>query len=86
VGLRFDVGASPHAGDILQRDEREVGRITSAAWSPSLQRPIALAYVHRDFLQPGNKLLARPAEGGALIPATVVTLPFVGAQAEPSLR
>jgi tRNA-modifying protein YgfZ len=86
VGLRFEAGASPHAGDILRRDEREVGRITSAAWSPSLHRPIALAYVHRDFLQPGTTMLAHAADGAALIPATVVTLPFVGAQAEPFTR
>jgi folate-binding protein YgfZ len=86
VGLLFEAGASPRAGDIVQRDERDVGRLTSAAWSPALKRPIALAYVHRDFLQPGNVLLAHSAESSALIPATVVALPFVGAIAESSER
>ena len=84
VGLRFEVGASPRAGDIVRRDEREVGRITSGTWSPALKCPIALAYVHRDFLQPGTVLLAHSAESDALIPATVVALPFVGATAESS--
>jgi len=84
AGLRFDVGASPHAGDVLRRDEREVGRITSAAWSPALERPIALGYVHRDFLEPGTMLQVHSGGGDAVIPATVVSLPFVGVRAESS--
>jgi glycine cleavage system aminomethyltransferase T len=84
VGLQFEAGVSPHAGDIVRQDDREVGRITSGTWSPMLERPIALGYVHRDFVRPGTTLLVRSAEDGALIPATVVALPFVGVQAEPS--
>jgi folate-binding Fe-S cluster repair protein YgfZ len=82
AGLHFDAGASPHAGDVLRRDSREVGRITSTAWSPTLNRPIALGYVHRDFLEPGTVLQAHSPRNDELIPATVVPLPFVGARAE----
>ncbi|MGH9163592.1 MAG: YgfZ/GcvT domain-containing protein [Vicinamibacteraceae bacterium] len=36
--------------------EREVGRITSAAWSPDLGRSIGLGYVRRDLAEPGTRL------------------------------
>ncbi len=82
AGLEFAVGALPHAGDLVRRDERQVGRLTSAAWSPSLGRPIALGYVHRDFLEPGTMLQVHSGVGDAVIPATVVSLPFVGVRSE----
>jgi tRNA-modifying protein YgfZ len=33
-------------------EERDVGTVTSAAWSPSLGRMVALAYVHRSVVVP----------------------------------
>src|SRR5688572_13588219 len=33
---------------------RDVGRVTSAAFSPSLDKVVGLGYVHRDFVDPGT--------------------------------
>ncbi|MDQ3069718.1 MAG: hypothetical protein M3R55_08320 [Acidobacteriota bacterium] len=49
--LRFDGGESdaPQAGAVLSADAREVGTVTSAAWSPRDAALIGLGYVHRDY-------------------------------------
>jgi folate-binding protein YgfZ len=72
VGLTLDQSAVPPAGATVTADARDVGAITSSAFSPALQKAIALAYVHRDFVAPGTMLTA----GGQ--PAMVTALPFVG--------
>jgi folate-binding protein YgfZ len=72
VGLTFDADAPvPPAGARIVSGERELGRVTSAIRSPALARPIALGYVHRDFVEPGTGV----AVDGA--PAAVSSLPFV---------
>jgi folate-binding protein YgfZ len=71
VGLTFDADAAPAApGAAIHGGEREVGRVTSAAWSPSLARPVALGYVHRDFVEPGTHVTVDGAD------AVVSALPF----------
>src|ERR1019366_9752494 len=57
VGLTFgaDAGQAPAPGAVIRSGARDAGHVTSSTVSPSLQRPIALAYVHRDFLEPGTK-------------------------------
>jgi len=54
VGLLCDGDSPPAAGSALTADGREAGRVTSSAWSLALGKPIALAYLHRDFLAPGT--------------------------------
>jgi len=71
VGLRFDGEDVPAAGAAVHSGDREIGAITSVAWSPALQRPIALAYVHRDFVAPGTEVAAGAVRG------EVAALPFV---------
>ena len=71
VGVVVEGGAAPPAGSKVTVDGREIGNVTSSAISPALERPIALAYVHRDFVAPGTVV----AIGGA--PAVVTALPFV---------
>lgn len=46
VGLVFDGRRAAQAGSPLLLDGREVGRITSGTFAPSLNRAIALAYVN----------------------------------------
>ena len=75
VGLTLDGDRVPDAGAAIRSGDREIGSITSATASPALARPIALAYVHRDFLEPGTPVTV----GGQ--GATVTALPFVGRQA-----
>jgi folate-binding protein YgfZ len=58
-------GAAITAGD------RDIGRITSVAHSPALDRWIALGYVHRDQASEGTPVMV----GGT--PASVRRLPFV---------
>ena len=71
VGLTFDAAAhAPAAGARIVSGEREIGRVTSAAWSPALARPIALGYVHRDFAEPGTPVAVDAA------PAVVAPLPI----------
>src|SRR6266542_2098711 len=58
---------------------RQVGRATSAAWSPTLKKAIALASVAREFADPGTGLRIEwtvEARRGS-VPATVVDLPFL---------
>ena len=74
AGLLFAPDAPlPAAGVRLLSGDREVGRVTSAVFSPSLARPVALGYVHRDFAEPGTALTT--SDGVAV---TVHALPFVG--------
>jgi len=71
VGLRLDGSAVPTTGAVIRAADRDIGAVTSATLSPSLQQPIALGYVHRDFVATGT---AVTVEG---TPATVTALPFV---------
>jgi folate-binding protein YgfZ len=71
VGLMNAGGATLKRGASVQTEGRDIGAVTSAAWSPALQRPIALAYVHRDFVLPGTHVTVDGSD------AEVVALPFV---------
>jgi glycine cleavage system aminomethyltransferase T len=75
--LTFDPDAAvPAVGSVVRSAEsREIGRVTSAVRSPRLQRPIALGYVHRDFVEPGTGVVV--GDDSALA-AVVTRLPFVG--------
>jgi folate-binding protein YgfZ len=75
VGLALDSDVAPAAGAIVKSADRTVGEITSAVRSPALGRPIALAYVQRDFVAIGNAL---SVDG---VQATVSALPFVNSLA-----
>jgi folate-binding protein YgfZ len=57
---------------------RDVGHVTSAAFSPALERWIALGYVHRDFVDAGTPLAAR--REGANVALVVSELPLVGGE------
>lgn len=73
MGLTLPEDAPVPARDTaIASNAREVGRITSATDSPTLRRPIALAYVHRDFTAPGTEVTL--ANGST---AHVADLPFV---------
>jgi folate-binding protein YgfZ len=82
VGLTVPGDVLPSSGDTLRAGDREAGRVTSVAWSPSLGVPVALAYVGRDFAEPGT--LVHVDHGGAPLPATVARLPFIAPAGGPS--
>lgn len=70
IGLVMSGDRAPASKTPIRAGDRDVGETTSAAWSPALQRPIALGYVHRDFTAPGTKV---SVDGAA---AEVSALPF----------
>jgi len=77
VGLRLPNGAEqstvPRKGARIHSGDRDVGFITSSSASPRAG-VIALGYVHRDFVEPGTKVVVDTASGRA--EATVSALPF----------
>jgi folate-binding protein YgfZ len=58
----------------LRHDGKDVGHVTSAAWSPRLSAVVALAYVRREFVEPGTTLAVDC--DGTPVPAVVSSLPI----------
>ncbi|RAZ89147.1 aminomethyltransferase [Mesorhizobium hawassense] len=73
VGLQFPAGAGNIAGEscLVLRDGAPLGQITSVGYSPSLERHIALAYVHVDDQAEGSRVTVK-CRNGELIEAPVV--------------
>lgn len=71
VGLVLNAEKAPLPGTLVRAGEREAGHVTSSVVSRGLGRPIALAYLHRDFLETGTPV---DVDGA---PAVVTALPFV---------
>src|SRR5579862_2021183 len=75
VGLRISGDQVPVSGASIRSGERDIGHVTSAAFSPALGSPIAFGYVHRDFVEPGTAVDVGSAS------AEVVTLPIASESA-----
>jgi glycine cleavage system aminomethyltransferase T len=71
--LRFLDGTEPSPGAVVMVGDREAGQVTSAAFSPALGRPVALAYLQRDFVEPGTRVSVDGMTG------EVTALPFASA-------
>jgi folate-binding protein YgfZ len=67
---------APLPGAAIAVDGKDIGRVTSAAWSPALGRLVGLGYAHRDHAEAGVKLTiaADPS-----IAATIAVRPLVAA-------
>lgn len=76
VGLKVNGGTVPAPQDSVLDQDRDIGRVTSAAASPRLGCPVALGYVHRDHTAPGTPVTI--ARGDTRVPAVVAALPFAG--------
>jgi folate-binding protein YgfZ len=74
VGLRLAGPCLPARRAVLRHDAREVGYVTSAAWSPRLGAVVALGYVRREFVEPGTTLAVDC--DGTPATATVSALPI----------
>lgn len=70
VRLSVDGDVVPARGDALLAGDRNVGHVTSAAFSPALGRPVALGYLHRDHIEPGS--VVSVAHGAVALPARVL--------------
>jgi folate-binding protein YgfZ len=74
-GLVLEGDRVPPQGADVAVDDATIGKVTSAAWSYGLSRPIALAFVRRQHVEPGTRVSVRFA--GATVTATIRALPFV---------
>lgn len=63
----------PPGGAAVLAGEQKAGEVTSATWSPRLERPLALCILKGEFLAPGTKVKVVSDEGS--YPAEVVSLP-----------
>jgi folate-binding protein YgfZ len=75
AGVALEEGEALRDDKLRTVEGKEVGWITSPAYSPRLNQAIALGYVKYDYLQPGTEL--RVTRDGAEHRARVVELPFV---------
>ena len=78
AGLILDGEASANPGDAIVHADKAVGNLTSSVQSPTLGRPIALGYVHRDCWTPGTRVIVK--HDAMEIDARVTNLPFVPAR------
>jgi folate-binding protein YgfZ len=59
VGVHFNGAEIPPVGAELRAAEQVVGEVTSAAYSPLLSGPLALAYIRRGHNTPGSELTSQ---------------------------
>jgi folate-binding protein YgfZ len=71
VGIIVEGSQAPLGGAAIRAGDRQIGEVTSGTMSPALGKPIALGYVHRDFVEPGTRISIDGAGG------EVAALPFV---------
>lgn len=75
VGIRLDKGTLPKGGEPIANEGKEVGRLTSVAWSPGVEAGLALGFVKSNFAEPGTKVnVGTPT---AQLAGVVAALPFI---------
>jgi folate-binding protein YgfZ len=74
-GLRLPPGVLPPADTRVVGGDKPMGRITSAVQSPALGVPIAMAYMRREWIEPGRAVEVEIGE--ERVPAQTCALPFV---------
>jgi sarcosine oxidase subunit alpha len=65
----------PKESHLVLDGAQMTGRVTSCNYSPTLQKPIGLAYVVPDSAQAGSSIIIK-STGGVPVTAEVVNLPF----------
>jgi tRNA-modifying protein YgfZ len=71
VGLKFSGETIPPPLTPILAGDQPVGHITTVAWSPKLNAPLALGYLRRNFIKDSEKLTS------AFGSVEVVTLPLL---------
>ena len=74
VGIELDGRRVARHGMVVEAGGRAVGRVTSGSFSPSLEKPIGLAYVETALCAPGTELEA--VTDSTRLPLRLVRLPF----------
>jgi aminomethyltransferase len=75
VGLLLEGRMAAREGAEVFSNDQRVGTITSGGFSPSLERPIAMAYIDAGQARPGTRL--EVDQRGRRLIGTVTPLPFV---------
>lgn len=75
VGLSLEGRMAAREGAKIFSESEEIGTVTSGGFSPTLQRPIAMAYVDVAYSAHGTVLSIEMR--GKRLDATVVSMPFV---------
>ena len=86
VGLELEGDAIKKAPENFWRvtnDDKKIGRVSRAFFSPRLQKNIALAIVHIDFSEEGTEIIVESPNGD--YPGKVVKLPWFNADKETHL-
>lgn len=82
-GLLFDSNDVPAHGAPIFAGERQVGQITSATRSPSLEKTIAMARINSEHSANGTELEVGQLDGRMKrLTATVTTVPFIDPKRE----
>ena len=63
------------AGNEIFKDEKKIGWVTSAVFSPKLNKPICLGYIRREYKDPGTEVSIKCSDNTEIL-AQVVDLPF----------
>lgn len=74
VGIQLEGKRIAREGAIILKDGKQIGRVTSGTFSPTLQQSIAMAMIEQDSSSVGTAIEVDLR--GQKIPATVVKLPF----------
>ncbi len=74
AGLVLEGKRTARQGMTVERGGTKIGEVTSACLSPTLEKPIAMAYLATEHAAPGTRV--EVALGSANVPAEVTALPF----------
>ncbi len=77
VGLTLTGAPAREGAEIASKDGTVIGIVTSGGFGPTVNGPVAMGYIDRDFMQPGTEvdILVR----GKPRAAKVAKMPFVTA-------
>ena len=75
VGLDIEGRMPAREGALVFSGDKQVGRVTSGGFSPTLARPIAMAYIDTDLAEEGTELEVEVRK--KRLPAKVAPMPFV---------
>ena len=75
IGLLCEGRLPVRQGADVFYNQEKIGKVTSGCFSPSLNKPIAMAYLNKNFTKIGTKVSCQVRD--KVVSAQVVTLPFV---------
>ncbi|QZD90374.1 glycine cleavage system aminomethyltransferase GcvT [Qipengyuania aurantiaca] len=75
VGLNIEGRLPAREGALVYSGDKQVGRVTSGGFSPTLQRPIAMAYIDTGLATEGTEVEVEVRK--KRLPAKVAAMPFV---------